>query len=172
LKNNSSLTKQTYFVKPMKDCPASVARKIQRSTRKIYSTQSQSSKVSNYRSYKTSATGKFHCSHCKRAWESFKVSIVLRFSPDKSHFTIVVMGQQCLRCEREFCSPIISKSEWERVCGKFKSVLLTTPEPNGAVQERSQTDTTKEHNSKLCEACKLNMCDQSSLNEIKRRVNY
>jgi hypothetical protein len=156
----------------MIDCPASVGRLIQRSTGKNYTTYN-SNLVRQYRTYKSSATGKFECDDCDRSWESFKVTIALLFSQDKSRFTIVVYGQQCQRCKSDFFAPTISQNEWKRISDKFRSVLLTTPEPRDSnLQERSQTDATKQHNSELCEACQRNECNNNNQSSNYSRFIY
>ncbi|XP_062900916.1 receptor-transporting protein 3-like [Mobula hypostoma] len=115
--------------------------------------------------YKTSAFGRFYC-RCSNSWPSARVSILFHYRRRRGRGLVLLrpFGQQCRECtNHQWLKPQVDPAQmhevFERLIAKIRKNCYNNPDV--VVRKRSLVPRkTRPHETDLCEACHLGICDR------------
>ncbi|XP_032887963.1 receptor-transporting protein 3-like [Amblyraja radiata] len=124
-------------------------------------------RAKGWKIYVTSTFAKFICRRCSNSWSSYRASMVFHYRLRRKSGIVLLrlFQQQCRECKNPIMhKPQVNSDQMYEVLDRLILKILKNcyrvpnlVEEGRAVNHRK----TKPHESNLCEACGLGMCNQS-----------
>ncbi|XP_066458388.1 receptor-transporting protein 4-like isoform X1 [Eleutherodactylus coqui] len=130
----------------------------------------QKKQNAKYKYFLQKTFGSFGCSSCKRSWSSSKVRILFRMThnryPKQGNVTMRIFKQGCQSCyvmqEPRISSENI-KTVISNVVGHIERVFYGNENVSDDRPPRIYGKLEGPHDTELCEACQLGMCDRQPI---------